>query len=649
MVIDVIKLMPESGFCAGVKNAIYLAREQSTNILAGMTVYLYGDLVNNKHVMNSFLDQGFCVTSDIKGIPSGSIVLIRTHGVPQAVYEEFNAKNVSVIDCTCVRVIKIHEIVEEKSRDGYKIVVIGKEKHPEVIGTVGWCPAGAASVIEKEGDLSRVDLTGKVCVVAQTTCNVELWEKATRQILARNPSAEIYDTTCSVTKNRVEKAKGIAASCDAMFVIGDNGSSNSRELYKQCCTVCGNTAFITSLPDIERNSDILGLILRNNVIGLAGSASTPDEVIAEVYNYLVFVDLLKIARREIEEASREYFDDFRAGIPDNAFVQKSFASLFSRNEGGKHIRGTMIRLGEKVASHGTSNNSLPVAVAYELFQTSILIHDDIIDKSSTRRKKATIHIESANDIKKLHGSNISDETAEHFGASRALCIGDYGFFISYQFLAKCRVDSSDLAKIYQLYSKILAITCEGEIMDVILPYENISIPDNYEKYKSIVTQIYEYKTAWYTLAGPIMLGALCGNASNELIELLKEITIPLGIAFQIKDDLLGIYSSEEMLGKSVLSDIRENKQTLMYGFACKNANGQQRTLLDRHYGKAGASAEDLEIVRQLFEETGAKKYAEDEIRRLSNVSCNLISSTQIDDEYQSILCGLVSYLIGREQ
>ena len=192
------------------------------------------------------------------------------------------------------------------------------------------------------------------------------------------------------------------------------------------------------------------------------------------------------------------------------------------------------------------------------------------------------------------------------------------------------------------------MTCEGEIVDTILPFNRISALDDYDAYKKMVFQIYELKTAWYTLAGPLMLGAVCGGGDEALVDLLKRIAIPLGTAFQIKDDLLGIYSSDEVLGKSVLSDIREGKQTFLYGIACQRADEAQRKLLNRHYGNQSAGKEDLEVVRRLFKETGAKRYAEEEIRRLSDISRELIQNELIDEEYRNILYGLVSYQIDRQ-
>ena len=667
--------MSESGFCFGVQKAVEKAYEQYKSKSAEKQIYLYGDLVNNSHVMQDFKDKGFLVSEDTNSIPSSSIVVIRTHGVPCSVMDVLISKNITIDDCTCTNVKKIHNLVTEKSNNNYKIIVVGKKTHPEVIGILGCCSSGSACVVGEEVDFDSLDLSGKVCVVVQTTFNRKKWEKLIGLMFEKNVSIEIHDTLCNVTSDREEKAKKIAESSDVMLVIGDQTSSNSRELYCQCRSVCENTFSINSLGtndiklqklndlcsltyeenlftntlfDLENDETISKLLFNSTDIGLAASASTPANVISDVYNYLQFIDFLKVSKKEIENTSHEYFDEFISNAPDNSFVQDALKTMCEKNEGGKRIRGAMIKLGEQIASHGTNNNYLPIAVAYELFQTAVLIHDDIIDNSDMRRNKTTIHVESAKNIKEFRKDGISDFTAKHFGVSRAICIGDYGFFISYQFLSKCNINSLTLAKVYQLYSKILTITCEGETMDVVLPVVKVPILEKYEEYKHIVTQIYEYKTAWYTLAGPIMLGAVCGGADDDLVELLKDISIPLGIAFQIKDDILGIYSNEKVLGKPTYSDIRENKKTLLFGYAYKNANDQQRSLLTQHYGKDNADEQDLEIIRKLFEETGAKKYAENEIQRLSNIGKELICSDLIDKKYQSILYGLISYLIGRK-
>ena len=663
-----LRFMNESGFCDGVRRAVEGAEKLHELIIAGGQVYLYGDLVNNAHVMRRFREKGYCLVEpdkpeQIDAIPDGAVVAIRAHGVPRAVENILKSKNADIRDYTCGRVKKIHKIVSAKSSKGYKVVIVGNKKHPEVAGIAGWCCV-PATVAEDISDLVDVDLSEKVCVVAQTTCDHSSWRDITAHILSINPSAEIYDTLCGVIRSREEMAEDIASSSDIMFVIGDSESSNSIRLYNRCRSVNKDTYPITSLfavspppnnpPFIESffeladKPEIAGMLRGNPTIGLTASASTPDEVIHAARDYLLFLEFIESARAEIDDACQCFFDDHISRTPNHPFTQSALADLRKQNEGGKRVRGAMIKLGEKIASHGVSSNFLPIAVGYELFQTSVLIHDDIIDKGDTRRGKTTIHVESAKSMaEKMNTPDVSEADVNHFGISRAMCIGDYGFFLSYQFLSKCKADSHVLAKIYSLYSEILATTCKGEIMDTVLPFEKPSILDNYDDYISIVSRIYEYKTSWYTLVGPIMLGAVCGGACDELVGLLRDIAIPLGIAYQIKDDLLGIYSSREVLGKSVLSDIMENKQTLLYGYAYKNANEQQRMLLDKHYGKQSADDSDLGIIRKLFDETGAKEYAENEIQRLSGRGRALITSDLIDPEYQSILSGMIDYLIGR--
>jgi len=361
-------------------------------------------------------------------------------------------------------------------------------------------------------------------------------------------------------------------------------------------------------------------------------------------NIKAFVEFLGDARNEIEVAFCEQFEKLSKSATQNVFIKNALGSLRAQNEGGKRIRGAMIKLGEQIASLGTRNDYLPVAVSYELFQTAILIHDDIIDRAKTRRGKTTIHTEIS-ERKKNDG--IGDAIAEHLGASNAICVGDYGFFIASRILSDADIASSVLIEIIKMYSKIQAITCEGELIDVILPHERFSIIDSYQEYCEAVTEIYVCKTAWYTLAGPMILGAICGGGKKETIDLLKNIAMPLGIAFQIKDDLLGMYSSEDVIGKSVLSDITEKKQTLIYGYAYKNAQSEERKLLDSIYGKNDANMNDLETIRRIFDATGAKNFAEKEVVRLSAISDRLIENNLIADKHKALLRGLIGHLTSR--
>jgi len=630
-----ISTIKESGFCHGIRRAVSTADKYAQTIKQGQKVYLYGDLANNSHLMDKYINNGFILTHNISEIEPNSTVIIRAHGIPKSVYATLEAKNIHIEDCTCTHIKPIHKIVETESANGKTMLIVGKKDHPEVIGIRGWCKNDNAIVLETEADLENIDWTAPLCVVGQTTSKPEWWSKAIDLILKNQPNAEIHNTLCNVTILKSEKAAQLASGLDIMVVIGDRKSANSVELFETCAKVCPKTFFVSSLQELIAAKPPLQLKAK---IGMVGSASAPPEIINSIYDYLTFAEFLIEAKYEIENFPHKTEPN------KTAFVNEAIEDLYEHNRDGKRIRGALIKLGEKIASN-SNNNFLTVAAAYELFQTAILIHDDIIDRSETRRSKTTIH--AAGRQAQLNNELPTNE-AMHYGISRAICIGDYGLFKANSLLAQAEIDDAIKVRIFKQFSDIQLRTIEGEITDVLLPYKPINPAENYAAYTETVDQIYRHKTAWYTIAGPLMLGAICGSATEELETQLKNIGLPLGIAFQIKDDLLGMYANDETLGKPAISDMLEKKQTLIYGYAYKHATPQQRQQLDQLYGKQNATQQDLETVREIFTNTNAKQFSENEINKLSQISLDLIEKSQLTDESKTLLRGLVHFLIVRE-
>ena len=637
-----IDFLKNSGFCAGVRNAYETCCALAPKVENGETVYLYGNLANNSHMMESLAAKGFVVIDSLDGAREGNTVVIRSHGVPEAVYAFLAEKNVGIVDCTCQVVKNIQRVVKEKTESGDTVIIIGKKGHPEVVGIHGWCKEGHAYVAESLSDL-EADFSGKsLSVVGQTTCDKNFWDEAVSYLSKNFPAVKIHDTLCNVVAERVVRASEIAKNSDVMFIVGDVDSANSMKLLQSCRSVCKDVRFVSCIHDLTDAEDAFA---RSNPaeicsssrlagftpkrIGLAGSASTPDDLLETVYSHLLFLEFLSETKHDVAKAGGEFFMEKISDASEMPFVEDALKDLYFQHKNGKAIRAAMIKLGELTAS-GKNIQFLPIALAYELFQTSILIHDDIIDKSPLRRGKNTIHAKPGD---------------SHLSLSRAICIGDLGLFLSNKIMAEAEILPDVLVKLYRLFSRIQLTTLHGEIMDVCLPYEPIDIRTENEKFTSIVGSIYEMKTAWYTLAGPAMLGAICGGAGDETLELLKNITLPLGVAFQIKDDILGIYASTETLGKSNLSDMREKKQTLLFGFAAKNARPEELDFLNRTYGNPDSDETDLKTVREIFTRTGALKYAEDEIFRLSKISTELICS--LEEGQRPVFRGLVSYLVNR--
>lgn len=273
----------------------------------------------------------------------------------------------------------------------------------------------------------------------------------------------------------------------------------------------------------------------------------------------------------------------------NGDIKKSFEELKRLSKGGKRIRGMLIKIGQLL--NGLDDDSyLSLATAFEIFQTAVLIHDDIIDEADERRGLPT--------ITKLNEG--------HNGVSKAICIGDLGFFLSYKLINESDFDDNIKTKILDYYTKTLYNTVIGEIIDVELPLKDFDYHLNMDEKE--IYDIYINKTSWYTFIGPLLLGAISANMEEEKLNKLIDIGLNLGIAFQIKDDLLGLYSTNNEMGKT-LNDIKENKQTIIYKYAIDRASKEEKEVINSLYGKV-LNEEDTKKLLDLFDKSEAKKDAE---------------------------------------
>ena len=324
----------------------------------------------------------------------------------------------------------------------------------------------------------------------------------------------------------------------------------------------------------------------------------------------------------------------------NRFLEEALEQFVSSNKGGKFLRACLIALGYQ--SFGNDDDSyLPLGIALELFQTSILIHDDIIDKADKRRGMDTIPVR----YQKLYSDQIKGDGSfidkrHDIGTSMALCLGDMGFYLALQVIAQNYKDNENLGRVLEYYNSVAIKTCEGEMVDVILPF--------YEEFygsegdlENHVMEIYKLKTAWYSVVGPYCLGAILGGLDDDKVHKLEDALINLGIAFQIKDDLLGIYGDEKHIGKSVTSDVSEFKQTILYAYAI---NTEYKDEILRYYGKEIEKA-DMTKVRDIFSKSGAYDYAEKTMERLFKESFQAILDLDfLDLDKKKLLLGFAEFL-----
>ena len=276
-----VKVAKTAGFCFGVKRAVATVYDQLEKN-RDKNIYTYGPIIHNDEVIKDVVSRGGKVIyseEELDEIEDG-IVIIRSHGVPKRIYDKIKDRGLEVVDATCPFVKKIHNIVSKESKAGKQIVIIGNDKHPEVIGIKGWSETPVI-VIETVEDIERymVDIDKRVCIVSQTTFNYKKFEELVEIISKRGYDISVLNTICNATTERQTEAKSIAEGVDAMIVIGDKKSSNTQKLFEICNKACNNTYYIQTLDDLELNQ--LGFV---NTVGITAGASTPNNIIEEVQN-----------------------------------------------------------------------------------------------------------------------------------------------------------------------------------------------------------------------------------------------------------------------------------------------------------------------------------------------------------------------------
>ena len=274
-------LAKSAGFCFGVKRAVETVYEQTGT---ENQIYTYGPIIHNEEVVKDLESKGVTVLEgeeDLRKLDKGTVV-IRSHGVPREICEMIEKKGLTCVDATCPFVKRIHRIVEKESGEGRRIIIIGNPGHPEVEGIMGWSHT-PATVIESAEEAEKFTcLPGeKPCLVSQTTFNYNKFKELVEIFQKKGYNITIVNTICNATEERQTEAREIADKVDAMIVIGGKHSSNTRKLYEICRERCKSTYLIQTLDDLH-----LELPETAALVGITAGASTPNNIIEEVQNYV---------------------------------------------------------------------------------------------------------------------------------------------------------------------------------------------------------------------------------------------------------------------------------------------------------------------------------------------------------------------------
>ncbi len=271
------------GFCPGVKNAISIAEKILANKAAN--VYSLGPIIHNKDVVERLAKAGLKTVDSVKQIPSGTVI-IRSHGAAPKQIAELKKKGVDIIDATCVLVKRVQQIAKELNEDGYKVVVIGDENHPEVQAVVG--SATGVVVLADESDLHKLPLNAKLGIVCQTTQSQEHLSRMLGAIGQHGFSEmKVINTLCKEAIKRQESAVQLCKQVDIMFVLGGLESANTRRLAELCKKYNSQTFHLQNWNEFDRNMCFGKKKAPPRIAGVTAGASTPEWIIAE------FVENLK--------------------------------------------------------------------------------------------------------------------------------------------------------------------------------------------------------------------------------------------------------------------------------------------------------------------------------------------------------------------
>ncbi len=314
--------------------------------------------------------------------------------------------------------------------------------------------------------------------------------------------------------------------------------------------------------------------------------------------------------------------------------------------GGKSLRPAvaMFACG---ALGGDERSILPVAAAIEIYHTWTLVHDDVIDRDSTRRGGPTVHFDFARRARQDFGWAEAD--AEHYGRAIALLTGDVQQAWSWSLLFEAHLEGNVAAEVvlalaHELASHITPLLVEGETLDVQYASQRQQISET-----KILDMLWKKTGALYEFAGRAGAAIALNSADREApqTQALARFCSLCGTAFQIQDDILGLVGDAEQMGKPVGSDIREGKSTLLTLKALQMADAAQRARLLQTLGNADASAEAIRDVTHLLRDLGAIQYAQ-EISRKYVAEALAHLRPLPESEYKLLLRTWANYLIQRD-
>jgi (E)-4-hydroxy-3-methyl-but-2-enyl pyrophosphate reductase len=281
-----ILVAEHSGFCHGVQKAVdkTLAVGESSD----KPVYVLGQLIHNQQVIEHLDAKHIKTVSSLDDVPQGSVCVIRTHGAPPEMVEQALAKGVDVSDATCPDVRLVQNKAIQLAEEGYTVVIVGKEEHPEIIGIKAYSARVPGAIIvainkvEEIAEKLKNVPRRRIGVVSQTTQMEENFFEMVKELSKVAKELKVFNTICPATYFRQNSALELTGKVQFMVVIGGKNSANTTHLAEICRTEGTETIHIETYKELEGCE----ALEKADIIGVTAGASTPDWLIQEVLEYL---------------------------------------------------------------------------------------------------------------------------------------------------------------------------------------------------------------------------------------------------------------------------------------------------------------------------------------------------------------------------
>lgn len=352
------------------------------------------------------------------------------------------------------------------------------------------------------------------------------------------------------------------------------------------------------------------------------------------------LELSKIAKVLDKEVLKIIDTEIDLSESISPYVTDMLEYASSIASGGKRIRGAFVYY--SYLMHGGKNlkEILKVAAAIEISHSYLLIHDDIMDSSPLRRGMKTIH----KIYEEIHRENYSKNGSKHFGEGVGITAGDILSHIASGTIITSKFPAENKIKAMTIFHELIKETGYGQLLD-----EYLELNEDAEE-KDII-QVHHYKTGQYTYQNPLFIGAVLAGTTQKNLNTLEKYSLPAGIAFQLQDDILGLFGDEERIGKPADSDLKEGKRTLLIIKALERCNDRDKVIIDNALGSHKITPDTLEAVRRIVIGTGSLDYSEKLAIELTKKAKRALQRGKdpkwIGEGYE-FLIGIADYMINRK-